>query len=162
MWRNNMIIKAKPLTSEKFASYGQVLAASGENPERLAYAAKMENLRAHARPNMTFMRVQPVPMPVQLVQLERHAYSNQTFIPINGTRHLIAVCPATDNGFPDVSKLVAFAAEGSQTVNYNAGIWHAPRTALTAPGEFVMFRWDEDNDADTELYETVDHIEVTI
>jgi ureidoglycolate hydrolase len=30
-------------------------------------------------------------------------------------------------------------------------VWHAPRTALSLPGEFVMFRWDDGGAQDTEL-----------
>jgi ureidoglycolate hydrolase len=41
-------------------------------------------------------------------------------------------------------------AGGGQAVNYDANVWHAPRTALSAPGEFVMFRWDDGTELDTE------------
>jgi ureidoglycolate hydrolase len=43
-----------------------------------------------------------------------------------------------------------FVASGSQAVNYDANVWHAPRTALSSPGEFVMFRWDDGGALDTE------------
>ena len=156
------MIKAKPLISEDFAPFGQVLTGHGRGPERLAYAARMENRRAHAKPNMTFMRIKPVKTPVRIKAFERHCYSNQTFIPLNGIRHLIVVCPSTVSGAPDISKLIAFTAEGSQAVNYNAGVWHAPRSPLEEPGEFIMFRWDDGSDDDMELFPMATEIEVDI
>lgn len=157
-----MIVKAKPFDAEAFAPFGQVLGGEGKKEERHPYAARMENLRPGAAANMTFMRVLPVTLPIRIKTLERHVYSNQTFIPLNGTRHLIAVCPSDENGQPVLSRLVAFSAKGSQAVNYNANIWHAPRTAISSPGEFVMFRWDADDEDDTELFEVDATIEVLL
>jgi ureidoglycolate lyase len=145
-----MLIKPEPLTTEAFAPFGQVLQGSGTETERKAYASRMQNGRPSARPNMTYIRVRPATGPVRIDALERHVHSNQTFIPLNGTRHLVAVCPSMPDGSPRVSGLRVFVAEGSQAINYDANVWHAPRMALSAPGEFVMFRWDDGSDLDTE------------
>jgi ureidoglycolate lyase len=155
-----MIVKANPLTSDVFTPFGQVLMGGGKGSERHPYAARIKNLRTDARPNMTFMRVPIMDMPVQIAELERHVYSNQTFIPLNGTRQLVVVCASQHDETPDINTLAAFIAEGSQAVNYNPGVWHAPRTAIGGPGEFVMFRWDEDNDRDTELFPLDEPIEI--
>ncbi len=144
------MVRAVPLTAERFAPFGQVLAGRGEGPERHEFAADMRNLRAAARPNLTFMRVPVAGTPLNIVSLERHPFSNQAFMPLNGTRHLVAVCPTTKKGDPDLSRVQVFEASGSQAVNYDANVWHAPRTALGGPGEFVMFRWDDGSGADTE------------
>ena len=144
-----MIIKAEPLTSEAFAPYGQVLMGTGEGPERHNFAADMENLRTNAKPNMTFMRVALSNLPVRIETLEQHPYSNQAFIPLNGTGQLVAVCPSTGDGKPIIEKLAAFVSTGSQAINYNAKVWHAPRMAISEPGEFIMFRWDDGGPEDT-------------
>lgn len=146
-----MLITAKKLTPEAFAGFGQVLMGPGGGPERHEFAARIENLRENARANMSFMRVAPAIKPIQVTQLERHAYSNQTFVPMNGTYHLVAVCPPDADGNPIVEKMAVFVASPSQAVNYNAGCWHAPRTVIQGAGEFVMFRWDDGSDQDTEL-----------
>ena len=146
-------IKPSPLTAEAFAPFGQVLQGGGAASERREFAAAMHNGRPQARPNMTFMRIVPNTGPVTIAALERHPHSNQAFIPLNGTRQLVAVCPSTADGKPVVSELKVFVAEGSQAINYDANVWHAPRTALGAPGEFVMFRWDDGSAQDTELIE---------
>ena len=146
-----MIIKTAPLTPETFAPFGQVLMAHGDGPELHTFAAHMDNRRSGAAPNMAHMRVETVALPVVIDTLERHSFSNQTFIPLNGTRQLVVVCPFLPDNMPDISKMAAFVATGSQAVNYNTGVWHAPRTAISGPGEFVMFRWDDGSGADTEL-----------
>lgn len=147
-----MLIKASALTVAAFAPYGQVLAASGAAAERQPYAANMDNRRPAARANMTFMKLAPTSGPrVRVTALERHVYSNQLFVPLGGCRHLVAVCPSNEAGEPLLERLEVFVAEGSQAINYNPNVWHAPRMPLSAPGEFVMFRWDEDNELDTEM-----------
>ena len=143
-------IRARTLTAEAFAPYGQVLQGTGPVTERKEYASRMHNDRPHAQPNMTYMKVLPASGEVLVRGVERHPHSNQTFVPLNGTRHLVAVCPSDADGRPQVDRLEVFVASGAQAVNYDANVWHAPRTALSAPGEFVMFRWDDGSDLDTE------------
>ena len=145
-----MKIKAQELTQEVFEGFGQVLTGSGTGLERKDYAATIENKRKSANPNMSFMRVAPSNLPLRIDTLERHVYSNQAFIPMNGTFHLVVVCPQGATGQPDIEKMIAFVANGSQAVNYNAGTWHAPRTVISGSGEFIMFRWDDGSDLDTE------------
>jgi len=91
--------------------------------------------------------------------LERHPFTTQTFIPLglspseaNKARYLVIVAPslppssadenlpvpaATANsgplperGLPDLQKIRAFIADGSQAVTYGAGTWHAPMVAI--------------------------------
>ena len=146
-----MTIKAIPLTPEAFEPFGQVLMGTIEGPQRDEFAARMDNLRDDAKANMTLMRGPVDTAPLQVSALERHSCSNQTFVPLNGTHSLVAVCPSTPGGDPDISGLIVFVATGAQAVNYNADIWHAPRCALCAPGELVMLRFDNGSEVDTEL-----------
>jgi ureidoglycolate lyase len=146
-----MIIQAKPLDQESFAPFGQVLMGSGKSPERIPFAAKIENHRSRARLNITYLRINPVKWPIAVEALERHLYSHQIFVPLNGTRHLVVVCSSDANGDPVWSQLQAYVAEGFQAVNYFAGTWHAPRTCVAGSGEFIMMRWDEGTDADEEF-----------
>ena len=146
-----MIIKANPLTPESFSPFGQVIMGNGKTPERIPFAAKIENHRSAARLNLTYLHINPVKEPVHVEAMERHPYSHQIFVPLNGTRHLVVVCPSARDGEPNVSELKAFSAQGSQTVNYYAGVWHAPRTAIGGSGEFIMIRWDAGTADDEEL-----------
>lgn len=155
-----MKITARPLTADAFSAFGDVLEGKGDGVQRHQFAARMQNLRSAARPNMTYMRVLPAGAPFCIKQLERHLYANQTFIPLNGTRHLIVVCSADADGNPILSTLVAFVADGSQSVNYHAGVWHAPRAPLSMPGEFIMFRWDDGGADDTETIDVAPAIDI--
>lgn len=156
------MIEAVPLTAEAFAPFGQVLQGSGAATERQGFAATMENGRTNARPNMTYMKLLPERGSVRITALERHPFSNQTFIPLNGTRHLVAVCPSTPEGAPVIAAMQVFIAEGSQAVNYNPNVWHAPRMALSAPGKFIMFRWDDGSDSDTEVMQLETALKVAL
>lgn len=90
--------------------------------------------------------------------LERHPFTTQTFSPLglakdDATKFLVIVAPSlplserdiglavprssgTTNvklpgrGLPDLTKLKAFLADGSQAVTYGAGTWHAPMVVL--------------------------------
>ncbi len=146
-------IVAEALTEQAFAPFGQVLAGAGSGPERRPFLARMHNDRQQAQPNLTWMRVAPQAWPVTVTALERHPHSNQSFVPMNGTRQLVVVCPSAADGQPLLPQARAFVASGSQGVNYDAKVWHAPRVALCAPGEFAMFRWDDGGAGDTELIE---------
>jgi ureidoglycolate lyase len=143
-------IRAQPLTAEAFAPFGQVLMAAGHEAQRHEFAARLENRRLEAKPNLTFIRAESIPGQYAVSLVERHPQSSQTFVPLNGTRYVVAVCPSVGEGVPDLDRLAVFVAEGSQAINYNAGAWHAPHRILSGPGEFVMLRWDDGTEDDTE------------
>jgi ureidoglycolate lyase len=150
--RDQALVLARPLTAGAFAPFGQVLMALCEEPHRAEFAARLENYRVHATLNMAFLRSSPASGPTVVRALERHPYSAQSFVPVQGTRYLVAVCPAREDGEPDLPRLAAFVAEGHQAVNYAAGLWHAPHAVLGGPGTFIMLRWDVGTAADTELH----------
>ena len=153
-------LKAEPLTPEAFDGFGSVLMARGPAPHRDEFAGNIENRRAQAQPNLTFIHAAPKPPLIGAV--ERHAYSSQTFVPMNGVRYLVGVCPPAADGGPDLDGLVAFVATGGQAVNYDAGVWHSPLCVLDHPGEFVMLRWDDGSAEDTELVKLDRPVEVLV
>jgi ureidoglycolate hydrolase len=137
-----MEIQAFPLTPWDFAPFGQVLMAENETPERKPWAAKIDNLRQDARANVTYMSLEPDNYPVEVMELERHRFSHQLFVPLKNTVHLVVVCHSLADGTPDMSSTRAFHAAEGQSVNYNLDVWHAPRMVLKLPGSFIMIRWD--------------------
>jgi ureidoglycolate lyase len=94
--------------------------------------------------------------PVEI--LERHPFTTQTFIPVGlskiekeGPRYLVIVAPSLSpscadrmlpvpaqnlaarppgRGLPDLTRLKAFIADGSQAITYGAGTWHAPMVVI--------------------------------
>jgi len=158
-----MTLKAKPLTAEAFKPYGQVLAGPGAGPERHEFAAAVDNRRGtNAKANLTFMRSKLAQAPATVRAMERHVFSNQMFVPMNGTAYLVAACPSTAKGDPDIARLEVFVATGGQAINLDTGVWHAPNTPLGAPGEFIMLRFDDGSPADTELRPLDSPIEVDV
>jgi ureidoglycolate lyase len=141
----------QPLTREAFAPFGQVLMAAGDDVPRQEFAATLKNYRPQATLNMAFLLSKPSNPPWQIDALERHPYSSQGFVPVQGTRYLVAVCPSSAAGDPELDRLVIFVADGDQAVTYHANVWHAPHTVLDGPGKFIMLRWDVGNAEDTEL-----------
>ena len=104
-----MNVKAISLTPESFSPFGQVIMGNGKAPERVAFAAKIENQRPVARLNVTYLHIKPVQGPVAVEAMEKHPFSHQIFVPLNGTRHLVVVCPSTKDGEPNLSELRAFS-----------------------------------------------------
>ena len=154
------IIKAEPLTPEALAPWGQVLTSNGDPAQRDEYAASTDNLRDHAKLNITFMRVaHRAPM---VKAIERHPHSMQLFVPMNGGRYLAVVCPALPDGGPDIDNIRAFVADGGQAVNYDAGVWHGPLCVLDRPTDFTMVRHDDGGPEDTVLVMLDEVIEVEL
>lgn len=100
--------------------------------------------------------------------LERHPFTSQTFIPLGlskkemeKTRYLVIVAPSLPpsardeslpvpaatlglpgRGLPDLKKMRAFMAHGSQAVTYGAGTWHAPMVVLGEKSvDFVVVQY---------------------
>lgn len=107
--------------------------------------------------------------PVEI--LERHPFTTQTFIPLGLSAaeqerlfYLVIVAPSHPSshvdrslplpaetppltrlpgrGLPDLARLKAFIAKGSQAVTYSAGTWHAPMVVIGAKSvSFVVVQF---------------------
>jgi ureidoglycolate lyase len=83
--------------------------------------------------------------------MERHAYSSQAFMPFRASRYIAAAAPANASGGPDLSRLQAFVARGSQAVNYRTGVWHCPLLVLDKAAQFVVLMWKDGSGPDEEF-----------
>ena len=144
-----MEITAQPLEASAFAPFGQVLEAEGGRI-RQDRAATVFNGRDEAEPNLAVLCPKPGALPLHVRKLERHPLSSQTFIPLQVSRYLIAVCPQKPDGIPDVEALRAFIAREGQGINYNSGVWHHPLTVLDSPATLAMLFWQDGSATDTE------------
>lgn len=139
-----------PLTPEAFAPFGQVVAAYRDHgaapkgtkitPANFGSASKFHKLSLldsdyptgsgattglsvyHCKPTNSF----------QLTHMERHAHTNQAFIPMGGEGrgYLVVVAQTGSDGKPDLKTLRAFKASPSQGIVYNKALWHQPMTVL--------------------------------
>jgi ureidoglycolate lyase len=144
-------VKAKPLTPEAFAFFGQVVsvgagkgvAMNQGTATRYDWVADLKNTRANAKANLVVARCEPKTLPFSARLVEQHPHSSQTFIPMACQRYLVCVAPPGPTGAPDLAHLEAFIALPGQGINYKAGTWHHPMVALDAPADFAMLVWED-------------------
>ena len=146
-----MQIDPRPLTSDAFAPFGDVIDVPNE-PGRTYYEGALGNLRpgAHASLSMAF-RAETPDRPLKADLLERHEFSSQTFVPIDVARWLIVVAPHARAGGPDLAGAKAFIATGRQGVTYKPNTWHHGLTVLDKPGRFAVFMWRDGGKGDEEF-----------
>lgn len=135
-----------PLTSERFAPFGDVIATSP--PTRHAMnEARFERFDDLARVNVdhasdgrvavSIARCRAATaLPYRFDMIERHPLGSQAFVPLNGQRFIVVVAPPGESA--DIDDLRAFVTNGHQGVNYHRGVWHMPLIALEAGQEFLV------------------------
>lgn len=143
-------MQVQPLTSQAFAPYGDVLAVPRANG-RWDADASLFSARAAARPSLTLSQRDPVVLPLQVLRMERHAFSSQTFLPLAPARFLVLVAPHAPGGGPDMARAQAFLAGPGQGVTYGRDVWHHPMAVLDAPARFAVLIW-KDGGADDEEF----------
>ncbi|HEY4253476.1 MAG TPA: ureidoglycolate lyase [Roseomonas sp.] len=135
-----MKLTLEPLTAEAFAPYGDVLAAPAE-PGRVYNDAAWRNLRPRARPSLSFSHKTPAALPITSHLMERHEFSAQSFIPMDGGVCIVVVAPHAATGGPDMARARAFLAAPGQGVTYAPDIWHHPFTVLDRPASYAVAMW---------------------
>ncbi|TPX30203.1 ureidoglycolate lyase [Synchytrium microbalum] len=102
-----------------------------------------------ALPNLCIFKSVPTPvLPFPIKLLERHKYSTQMFLPMNGDvkAYLVIVALNKDDGSgkegPEWSTLKAFICDARQGFNYHVGVWHHPMIALEVETDFVCLVWE--------------------
>ncbi len=162
-----MLIVPRPLTADAYAPFGRVVALPGapsaaSKPEigvaaalkpeigvaanqgtarKYEWLTDLENLRPHARLNVSVFRCDPRALPLQVRVLEKHPCSTQLFVPMNASRYLVLTAHGGDA--PDLSTLAAFVADGTQAVSYGPGVWHHPMAALDRETQFACFVYED-------------------
>ncbi|KAI7906547.1 ureidoglycolate hydrolase-domain-containing protein [Cokeromyces recurvatus] len=148
-------IFAKPLTSENYAPYGDVIHTAAAKfitrvnqgtAEKYHHVGLVTNKfpNGHGKMNFCIFRCRPTTtteLPFNVKLLERHPYSSQAFIPMTDGRirgYLIIVALNGSDDRPDMSTLKAFMATSKQGINYREGIWHHPMIALEHETDFVV------------------------
>jgi ureidoglycolate lyase len=146
-----MHVSLEELTPETFAPFGQVLLGP-QNNTREDFAAKVENDRpATARANLALIAASPARFPLEIKCLERHAHSNQAFLPLSVPEYLVVVCNDTGTGRPNLETLRAFRVSGRTGVNYNRGTWHHGMTTIGESGTFAMLVHEDGTAGDCEF-----------
>lgn len=140
---NDRTIEIKPLTSEAFASFGDLVEFSGEPSfqinqgmcDRFHDLANLDFIGEEPRANISLGRARPYHLPLTLKMMERHPLGSQAFIPLNEQPFLIVVA-GDASGQPD--KPCAFLSNGAQGVNYHRNTWHGILTPLYHEQPFLI------------------------
>jgi ureidoglycolate lyase len=149
-----MQLRAQPLTPEAFAPFGTVFQAPAEKG-RIYLDEQLATARPAWQTSLSVSRSgPPAKLPLTATRMERHAYSTQTFVPLEPARYLIMVAPRAADGGPDVAKARAFIAAPGQGITYAMNTWHHPMTVLDAPAGFAVMMW-RDNGPDDEHWHTL-------
>ncbi len=136
-------IRARPLTAEALAPFGEVIEARGEPSfqinqgmcDRYHDLARIEVADDEGAPGISIGHGRPYALPLELRMLERHPEGSQAWIPLGGDPFLVVVAP-DENGVP--GRPVAFLTRPGQGVNYRRGTWHGVLTPLERPQHFLI------------------------
>ncbi|WP_151670194.1 ureidoglycolate lyase [Nitrincola schmidtii] len=135
----------QPLTAKNFAPFGQVIdrqqhshfLINGGSTERYHNMAQVETGPDDGQVIISiFRKPKADQFPLDIKMLERHPFGSQAFIPLKGKPFLIVVAPPGDQ--PDLSQMCLFISDGSQGVNYAAGVWHHPLIVTADEDELLV------------------------
>ena len=135
-----MKLRPEPLTPEAFASFGDVLDASGD-PDKIINQGLCGRYHDRAkldfgldgRAGISIFKAEPRSFPYELDLMERHPDGSQAFLPMSPVPFLVTVAP-DEGGAPGQPR--AFLTAPGQGVNYHRNIWHGVLTPLQPPGLF--------------------------
>ncbi|KAF7979860.1 hypothetical protein HWV62_40621 [Athelia sp. TMB] len=176
-----------PLTPEAFAPFGQVVQAYADHnaaprgtritPANGGTASKFHKLSllassypadAQASAGLSVYRCAALPAAKEwkVSVLERHAHTNQAFVPMGGAggedaladpghAYLVVVAKTQEDGTPDLGSLRAFRASAAQGIVYDTAVWHQPMAVFEKPMDFtcVETQIGDGSTADCEILE---------
>jgi len=134
----------KPLTSERFAPFGDVIesvvdrtaAMNAERFERFDDLCRLD-MSDDGRVAVSIARCRvATALPYRLDMVERHPLGSQAFVPLGPSRMIVVVAPPEES--VEASDLCAFVTNGRQGINYHRGTWHMPLIAFASGQEFLI------------------------
>jgi ureidoglycolate lyase len=134
----------RPLTSERFAPFGDVIesvvdrtaAMNAERFERFDDLCKLD-MADDGRVAVSIARCRvATALPYRLDMVERHPLGSQAFVPLGPSRMIVVVAPPEES--VEASDLCAFVTNGRQGINYRLGTWHMPLIAFETGQEFLI------------------------
>ena len=134
----------KPLTSERFAPFGDVIesvvdrtaAMNAERFERFDDLCRLD-MSDDGRVAVSIARCRvATALPYRLDMVERHPLGSQAFVPLGPSRMIVVVAPPEES--VEASDLCAFVTNGRQGINYHRGTWHMPLIAFETGQEFLI------------------------
>ena len=133
-------MKARPLTAEGFARFGDVVETGGAfrlinegQCQRFHDLASLDIMEGRAGVSLFRSEIRTLPYTCGL--LERHPLGSQCFLPMDGSDYLVIV--AEDAGEAPAAAEV-FLARADQGVNYRRNVWHGVLAPVSGGGLFAV------------------------
>ena len=144
-------IKARPLTVEAFAKFGDVIDKKDARQmsindglcTRYHDLASIEFSGPGAKPLINIFSSKPCSLPLKLKMVERHPLGSQAFIPFLGVPFLVVAAKDLDGkpGQPE-----AFITSQGQGINFRKNTWHGVLSPLHEPADFLVIDRGGDGD----------------
>lgn len=135
-------LRARPITPEAFARFGDVIARRDAQPDVMINQGRCGRFHDLAdidivdgRAGISLFESRGARAPYRVAMIERHPLGSQAFIPLDGVPYLVVV--AEDQGGAPTG-LRAFVADGSQAVNIHRNVWHGVLTPMERPGLYAV------------------------
>lgn len=142
------LIKAIPLSASAFEPFGSVIEAvgttqpiNGGTTNKFSDLAQIQ-LDAGATATLHIYRPDTIALPHPLTFIERHPLASQAFIPLGHATFVVVV--AATKSRPTASDITAFVTNGTQGIQFDAGIWHHSFLALDAADFLIVDRYCRD------------------
>lgn len=141
----SILLQPLALSAENFAPFGHVIdrqqhghfLINGGSTERYHQMAQVDTGPEDGQAIISiFRKPKADKFPLEIKMLERHPFGSQAFIPLKGKPFLIVVAPPGDQ--PDPNQMRLFISDGTQGVNYAAGVWHHPLIATVDEDELLV------------------------
>ena len=161
-----ILLRPEPLTSERFAPYGDVIETSLDKTnamnearfERFDDLCDIDLGDGDVAISVARCRT-PTSLPLCVDMVERHPLGSQAFVPLTPCRMVIVVAPPGES--VEATQLRAFVTNGRQGINYHRGAWHMPLIAFDAGQEFLIVdRGGEESNCEQHTLDTVVMLEV--
>ncbi len=159
-------IQSQPITSEKFKPYGQVIAAEGEysltnqnTGKKWNNLVDLDMFYNNGIINLGILKTKNIELTFDF--MERHIFTSQIFIPLDGKRSLVAVAPENDEG-PEPDLVEVFSLKGNQGVSFNRKVWHHTLFPLDGETEYILMMRGGFKGKDVEIVRFKNNIEFEI
>ena len=160
----------KPLTTEAFAPFGEVVQCDGNTPIMIndGNTERFHNLvttevehPADDKVIINIFRAQPRTLPMSIRMMERHPFGSQSFQPLSGEDYLVLVGDPVEDLKPE--NLHLFLATKDQGVNYRKNTWHHPVLGLNKVSDFlVVDRLGDGHNCEEIYFDDADSIEISL
>jgi len=156
-------VRIEPLTDAAFRPFGQILGAGDRPPDYRgdggSYGWRVDfQADGGLRVGVSMSPFQGL----RFARLERHFHVTQTFVPLDGSRAVVAVAPPTDpadrEAIPAPESIRAFLIDGTKGYLLGKGTWHSiDRFPLAPPSTLFVVLNERETAEDPARSQIVDY-----